>query len=359
MASPNTLIDLRVENAEQVLAAPLYKIPQLGMLHTIVNGIKYQQSVVWQNEFGLSAITDPGCGDPANDGGTADLTEKVWAPNRLAITKVYCYGDYEQKLANLDFPEGVNVRNLGRNKFLELAMGAMFSQLMWREMFRIGWFADSAITANDLRDNTGAADAAKVPYFNQYDGFWKQILALNGGTPTAAIAKNAENTEAGQLALGATDAYDALVAMYNNSDSRLKAAEGKMYVLTDTLYTNLLGYIEDKANYSGGGFSWVGGEHIGTLHFRGIPVYAVYEWDNNIQGNLRNATTPAAFNKPHRGILTTKENLRLGFDLTGNPLQSGSVAEIFEDQRTQQTIERAKWMQDSQIPFDYMIATAY
>jgi len=186
---------------------------------------------------------------------------------------------------------------------------------------------------------------------------WKQIfagVAIGAGTwghiPRVALAPNAESTKALQLSTFAAGASltifrDLLAA----ADGRLRSAPNKVILVSDTIFANWQEYKESKVLES----SWKQQDFdMQTGVYRGCTIIPMDSWDRHIIGDFDNGTT---WHLPHRAVLTTVEQLAVGFD-SSSEMQN---FDAFLDKTTELYNIKAGYKLDTKTMEHYMIAAAY
>lgn len=283
--------------------------PTLNDLHEIEQGIKYNEQIVFAGRMGLMGKTVAGCTPNAVGGIT--LTEKTWTPVDMDFRLEHCSANAnaQDKLIrqmskmNPDFYNVIEGSNSPVGNFLVAKVVEGFNE----NLIRQAWFSD---TAAALTSGGGVFKVGTdLGYFNSFNGLFKQIFTDIPTTDSkyVAIAKNAGASYALQ-ALASGDAIATLKAMYNKADSRLLDSGAAKFYVTRSLWDGYLNDLESLQN-TGNGNTTINENGQVTLTYRGIPVVKVEVFDRVIAAYQDNGTK---WNLPHRAVLSTPANLRIG-----------------------------------------------
>lgn len=356
MASVVTTAGLNLDAIEPadiskyVFESALFNGP-LSVLHRIDTGIQADEKIRLVGLPGLAGECTEGCDAPS--GTTLAMSEKVWTPKTIGFRLAHCSADLSQQLIALKkrmarYPDEYDPS--GSPEFEVLANAA---DITTRKMlFRHAHFGDKDIA--NVSSGGYLKNGTDVKYFNCLDGLWKQVFAGVSATDIkrVTISANAGSSYAAQeLAADAT--ISILKDMFNKSDARLKQNRGtSYYAITRTLADNLMDTLESKslANTTDAkallqSQGQPGSEFL-VYVYRGIPVYVMDEWDEIITAYFNNGTK---YDKPHRAILTTVENVPVG---TPSEEMLGSMDGWYEK-------KDKKYYLDGEARFDVKILEEY
>ena len=344
--SPVT-VEFGFKQAEAFVLEPFYDNTAINQIHTIDADILGKQQIAYAGLLGLSGKADTGCGFTAD--GTITTSEKFWDPKPIKAGFSQCWNDLYPSFLQYANAGGVDRKNLDMNAAFISFISDQLSDDLQQNFLRRAWFSDTSAVSGDFTN--GATD---LPYFNIYDGLWKQIFDSVTATDSYryTISENAAASTTAQLTLASDRAYLAMDAMYKNVDSRvLQNGQSPIFVLTRSLFDNYITYLESKNTFNSferieNGFT--------TTSFRGIPVIRADFWDRNIQSYYKTGS-PLVYDNPNRAILSTKENLRVGVD------RSKSLSQIKTWYNEEDELWRAKYatMEDTKMIHGFMVAAAY
>jgi len=283
--------------------------PELNSLHDIETGIKYDTQIVFAGRGGLLGKKVTGCTPNAITG--VSLSEKKWSPVQEDFRLEHCSADVDtqDKLVNQmakmnpDFYNVIEGSQSTIGDFLVASILERFNENLLRKV----WFND--LTAENIVDGGNITNGVDVGYFNTFNGFFPQIFTE---IPTSAknyvaISQNAGASYALQtLPAGASIAI--LKSMYGKADSRLLNDATKKFYVTRTIYDGYLNDLETLQN-TGAGNTMINENGQLTLRYRGIEVVNMEIWDRTIDSYYDNGTK---FDKPHRAVLSTPANLKVG-----------------------------------------------
>lgn len=290
----------------QVINELTFADPELNSIHQIDQGIKHDKQIVFAGRMGLMGKAVSGC--TPNDVAGVQLSEKFWRPVFEDFRLPHCAADVDtqdkliNQMARMN-PDYFNVIE-GSQSTVGNYLVAVVIDGFKENLLRKIWFSD---TAADTVANGGVlTNGTDKGYFDTFDGLFKQIFTeVNPANVT--IAKNGGASYAAQE-LASGEAIAILKGMYNKADSRLLALADKKFYVTRTIWDGYLNDLEDIQN-SGAGNTMINENGQMTLRYRGVEVVNMEIWDRVITAYEDNGTT---YNLPHRAVLSTPDNLRVG-----------------------------------------------
>lgn len=297
-----------LKDISAIIGERFYTNPAIANLHDIETGIKYNKQIVFAGKKGLVASKMTGCAPNEISGIT--LTQKTWNPVDHDFRLPHCSADVnaQDKLLrqfarmNPDFYNVLEGSNSPVGNFLiAFVEDALMQDILWKI-----WHSDTA--AETIADGGDFSNTTDIDQINTIDGLWKQFAAAvaGEGLKRVTIAKNAGATYALQ-ALAANEGLTILRAMYEAADSRLIADPALKFMVTRTIYDNLLTTYEERES-NGGLLTRL--ENGGGLAFRGIEVVNMSTlWDVFIDGYLNDGTAKV---NPNRALLTVPANIPVG-----------------------------------------------
>lgn len=352
--SAYTLVDLDLNPVEatelgQAIIEETFKISDTDMsnLYDINTGIQYDEQIPFIDQIGHVGQVSADCTPPPVTG--VDITQKLWTPKMIEGRLEHCQKDVSMlfKLAqqlsrvNPDFYDRIG------NPLFQL-VGARLMDAMQRAIFRLIWLGDTA--AQTISNGGVFNDAVDIGFYTPFDGFWKQIVAAVGGSKID-IPQNQEATFADQLNLDADSAQNIFQAMYNAADPRLRTDPEARFYVTDTLFLNYKNYLANTPA-TAGGLTQALIDGVPTVAFQGIPVEPLYELDRLIQSDQAG---PAAYNLPHRAVLSVRRNLAVGTVSTTD----FENLEIWYDRTDKKNYMDFAFKLDSKMLEDFFTVVAY
>lgn len=108
---------------------------------------------------------------------------------------------------------------------------------------------------------------------------------------------------------GAKALFKAMYAAMPNTLRSMKSDGGVMFIVTQSIYDNYMESLETATGIPAAYQKLIDGQE--RLLFRGIPIIARPQWDENIEEDFGSI-------RPHRAMLTARENLVFGTDGSGD-----------------------------------------
>ncbi len=325
---------------------------RLSQLFNVIYGAVNGKKVGFIGEFGLIGKKAQGC-NPEYGNSTLATSEKTWELGSWGVYESICYSDLLGTLAQTAMRKGVNIADLTGTEYMDDIIYPRLELAIYKMLMRLAWFGD---TAADTVANGGVlTNGTDAEYFTITDGFWKRLFAIVAadGARRTTIAANAQTTFATQksalLQSGvATDIIDRLI-MDASTDLR-QGANQVIYVTQslkdalsrDIIKNNVGSELQWKAIFSG----------ITESEYQGIRLVALPMWDSIIQSY---ESTGNAWNKPHRALYTTTDNLLVGVD----GYTDFAELDVFFDQKSELNLLKSKGMLGTLIAQDNMVQVAY
>lgn len=278
-------------------------------IHIIDNGIVAKTQIPFLGNFGTLGKKVTDC-TPSSDTQTITNTEKFWDPEDVLIRIQQCYKDLDSTFFAWTRKKGLNIEDLSKTDFYDFITDRLAGK-MEPTIMRIAWFADKNIAWTTDSPAGVLAPAIAKDYMNMIDGLWKQIFAICSATPARknyTITENSAVSKLLQFTLASDRAKLAYDSLLYDADPRLKADPNKVILTTVSLYENFEKWLTSQAitpSYE----SLING--IKVMKLRDTLIIPVVNWDMDISTYFDNGVT---LDLPHRAILTTKDQLHIGFD---------------------------------------------
>lgn len=352
--NPNTLTFSadQVRSLAEVFIASVFDKPELSAVHTFDDGIVNDKQIGIISRFSKITKKDPGCGNGVLSK-SIGLSGKEWDPQQTKIWLQLCHSDFETNFLMFLKEKGINYSDITQTEIADFIL-EMMGDAAVEDVWRLAWFSDSTHTNVSAGSGTEVITSGVdlTDYRILPSGFWKQIFAIvtADATRKTAIAANAEATFLLQdSVLTAAAANTLLAKIVTDADYRLQGASDKVLLVTQSIMNKYMDYLESIAVPASfekieGGFS--------VMKRRGIDIIAINQWDRTIRTDFSNGTV---WSLPHRAVLTTKRNLRIGMD------DSGAIGQfnVFHDPMTETNNFKGGYKIDAKIVEDYMVQAAY
>jgi hypothetical protein len=330
----------------------VFQNPTIDQFHTVVNGIKAKQQMLYLGQFGLTGKKLTSC-DITPSTSSLPVDQKFWQPQYIGDRIEECYTDLLSSFFVWGLKNGVQKPDLTNTDFA-LFLEERFALAAYETALRMAWLGN---TAADIATNGGyLANSVDPDYFNVLNGFWAQAktIAAADATKHVAIANNAGTSYATQ-AFTATDTDNKLVttmfeSMIYGADLRLRGAKDKIIVATQSVVDQ---YARERKAASNIELAYERTESgIDTFKVDGVEVIPFQFLDRHIRAYENNGTK---WNQPHRALFTTKGNLQIGTEETSNL----SELDAFYDKKSKMYCVDYGYNLDAKIAEDYLTMVAY
>lgn len=290
----------------QVISELTFGDPEINSLHQVEQGIKHNKQIVFAGRMGLMGKTVSGC--TPNEISGISLTEKTWTPVFEDFRLPHCAADVDtqdkliNQMARMN-PDYFNVIE-GSQSTLGNYLVAVVIDGFKENLLRKIWFSD--VAADTVANGGVLTNGTDKGYFDTFDGFFKQMFN-DTSLERITVTKNSGASYAAQE-LASGEAIAVLKDMYNKADSRLLALTDKRFYVTRSIFDGYLNDLEDIQN-QGAGNTMINEDGQMTLRYRGVEVVKMDIWDRVVAAYENDGT---AYNLPHRAVLSTPDNLRVG-----------------------------------------------
>ncbi len=341
------------QDLSEVFFENVFEKPDLGTFTDIVEKIKAKQNVTIMGRLNKPVGAGAGGCDPSSADVTINNKQKQWDPiivsDRISVCVIELKETFFEWATNNNL-EHSDLSNTDFANFLEDRYADEISECV----FRLAWFGDKNAAITPTGVITVGTNLAHV---NKIDGFWVQlfeIVTADANRLTAGLGpKNGQATKLLQE-FNDTDTTNQVVTktlqnMRYGSDKRLRSQKNLVYLVTESVadqYERELKKVE--ANYTSerleNGFT--------VLKSSGLDVVSFQFWDRMIETFEDDGTV---FNLPHRALLMTKPNFKIG------TAESGSMQKIdsFYDKTTKKNHFDFEFNIDALIIKDEEIQVAY
>ena len=303
------------EQFRELILEPTINSPDLAQILTIRNDTKAKEDILFAKKFKKVSHLDTGCGTVPRTPGM-DVEKLTWDPQPLEAWIAECGPEFDKTFLAWGLGVGYKRPDLQEAAIkIRAGLGAADAQTLnyWNEfvqdqmeeairddIFRIGFFADPAITGAMLTGGT-----ADVENYNQIRGLWPQIIALATTYASVKAYPIAANQTDDQL-LPAGEATKIFTSLLFGADRRLRGGLfGTPVILaTQSIVDNWA--LERQGQNLETSFKLVETGLVGPK-FNNVEIIPRPEWDEILMSDFY---VNGKANLPHRAVLTTKENLQ-------------------------------------------------
>ena len=328
--------------------------PEFRRFHTVYENIKAKEQIAYLRRFSKVTKKDAGCGQGAM-GKDLPMYEKFWDPVDAKVWLQFCWKDFLSSLFAWTIKNGYDKQDLDDTYLMEYIMEVLPDSEI-EDIWRIVWFGDTDITHDGASPAGTLGDSSDIAYYNLIDGLWKQIFAgvstAFGGykVPRYTISENSESTKDDQLTLADGRAKTIFKELIRQSDRRLRARSDKIILCTRELFDNWQDYKAGKVletSFAREDTDFEQGLYMNT------PIYPIDIWSDMIQSDFDNGTT---YYLPNRALLTTVENLAVGFDTFEG---AAGFNDAYLDKTTELYNIKSLFKIDAKIIEEFMCSVAY
>ena len=334
-----------------------YKNPAFTEFHAIEQGIKAGKQIALLGRMGLLGKKKTGCAPSESSSGITN-TEKFWQPVVIEDRVGDCWENIKETFFVWGTKNGIAREDLTDTdfaNFVEMRISEALNDTNWRN----AWFGDTAANNVGASPNPGNLTVGVDPdYFNALDGYWKQLFAIVATTSerksTGLASRNGQSTYADQK-FTTTDTtnrvvMETLASMKNDSTLLLKDQPNRVYIVTLSVFEQYARELRSYTNVEASYNRIESGYNV--LMFENIPVIPVSFFDRTIQDYFDNGSS---YYLPHRAVLTTTDNLKLGLEATSNL----DELDVFYDKTLKKIFMDFAVSMDAKVIDDELVQVAY
>lgn len=275
-----------------------------------------------------------GCGNVEPTGKKINITNRTLTVADLQIYFEQCPDQFEGTVYETLMKTGNDVNDLTGTQ-LEKLIQQLLSDAGRRDIFNLATLGDTTLANAEI---------------NAMDGFWKIIQDEVANYCVTRVANLGSGTLAANVGL------EILQELYEKAPRLLKAmpVADKQVAVTDAIFDNLLASYESRTSGSDAQFGVLQtgpdmGNGVPSLLYRGIKVFAVYEWSETIE--------EYALGNPHRAAYFAPKNWWIGTERRGDVTNIST--EVWYDRNEDLNKFRTRFKAGVQFAHCMLIAVSY
>lgn len=351
-----------IREISEALFTGAFAKPDVAQFHEIVEGIVAKKQIVILGRInGLLGKGTNACSE-SDATNTVTNTEKFWDPAYVSDRLAFCWKDLQGTFFIWGTKKGIAKGDLTSTDLL-IYLEELVKDAIIETVYRLAYFGDTSAANYNSTPAGVITNGTDLAYFDKINGIWKQLFAIVAATAARKTgdissgvgfaSKNAESSFAAQ-AFNTTDttnkvATTTLQNMRYGADMRLRSAVDLVYLVTQTIYDQYereliaanVAYTTERLENG-----------MMVLKSGGIEVVAFQLWDRIITSYFSNGTK---YYLPHRAILTTKTNLKLGVEEVG----SLGETDVWYDKTLNKTYLKFAFGIDAKVGQDELVQLAY
>lgn len=350
-----TLSPEEVKSVGECIFTDSFQNPSITDFHQVFEGIIAKKKIPILGRLkGLLGKGDGEC-NPTSSTNQVESSSKTWDPVIVSDRLEQCYKDLVSTFWTYILKKGIQKPDVTGTDYANY-ISDVVSEAIFESVLRLAWLGDTA--ADTVANSSYLTNGTEKKYFNKINGFWKQFLAIVAAdatkkTSTILTTRNAGASYAAQQ-FTSTDTTNlevsnALTAVRFGADKRLRRQTNLVYICTQSV----MDQYEKELIFANINYTTERLENgVMTLKNGGIELMSFELLDRLIDEYMDNGTK---LNNPHRLVLTTKDNLGVGVESTGNL----SELDIFYDKKTKTNIVDFQYTIDAKVLKDEYVQLSY
>ena len=293
--------------ASKMLLEPMFTSDDIMKHYTIYPNVKYKQNVFLANSLRNITALNNGCADPTCTPDTFNIDDKVITTVNVAVKLEQCWKEFYDEFIVESYKNGINMPDLS---------GTQLSKVI---LDRVSNGIKSDVVRNMWAGDTASADCN----YAWTDGLFKLMDA--GGITTGTGTTGSSPGSALYVAVGgilpAGDGATLLDAVWQGAGANLQQipAKDKRIFVTPNVYNSYyasLTAIASTGSVDYGHSEAQSGANYPRLHFRGVEVVPLYEWDTILTAQDPDLWDIGGTNYKNGALYTAKSNLFIGSDVS-------------------------------------------
>ena len=341
-----------LQSLSELLFSKVLGEERLAQVFNVIFGAENGKKVGFIGEFGLVGKAAQGC-EPTYNNSQIETSEKTWDLGEWGVYEKICYKDLLGTLAQVAMRRGANIADLTGTEYIDDVVYPRLELAIYKMLMRFAWFGDK--NADNVADGGVITNGVDPEFFSVTDGFWKRLYAIVAANAQrrVEIAANNQTTFAAQksgiITSGvATGVLDNLIM---GATPELRQAANQVIFVTQSLKDALVRDI--RANNVGSELQWRSiWDGITETEYQGIRLVAMPFWDSIIQSY---ESTGTKWNKPHRALYTTTDNLLVGID----NYTDFAELNVFFDEKSELNLLKSKGALGTIVAQDNLVQVAY
>lgn len=272
-------------------------------------GVKSKLWLYYSDQLDKLTRLSNGCGwNPSGNG--VDITRKAIDAKPLVVEREQCFDEFLQTAWEYALKNGKDISDFSDTDIAEV-LQSIYNPVVARDMQRIMWFGDTTLIGN--------------PAYNMIDGYFRKIQLGIAGSTIVNYTITAMATPA--------DAYNAILAVYNNQPRPMKSKYDKKILVTRNIYDLYVTYLTTVSGVDGSFTLLMNG--LPQVMFRGVEVVCQDIWDDYFIADF-----PGSYNFGRIVMVTVDEALVAGFDIEDN----ANWTEYWYERRERQMLYRTQYV---------------
>jgi hypothetical protein len=343
-------------NASKYLLEPMFHSDDIMRNYTIYPNVKYKQFITMAPSLKSITAQNSGCGTAnACDPAGFTMEQKAIEVKQVSVKQEQCWNEFQNLYIAESYKAGLSMPDLTGTQIAEVILDRVRKGIQY-DTVRNMWAGDPA------------AAVADCSYQSMGNGLWESLsvgTAINSATQLREVT-GGTTAAANLITVGAAitpaDADLLLQTVFDTAPAELQqipASEKRMFV-TPNIYNAWYGSLTTVASAGAvdyGHSEAQSGVNYNRIHFRGVEVVPMYEWDTALTA-LTGADLPPLFTAATAGIQATqgciyaaKDNLIIGTNVSDPDNQ----LKIFYDEVSDNMYIRSNFTMGFQYGWDSLV----
>ena len=294
--------------ATKMLLEPIFHSDDIMRHYTVYPNVKYKQNVLLANGLNKIVMANPGCTSGTDNSGTGlttsfDIEDKEVTVANCSVKQSQCWNTFYNEFIVESYRDGINMPDLSGTELADV-IGNRVRKGVAQDIVRVMWGGDTGL--------------ALVTY-SWTDGLFKFMDAGSVGQTTFQASAGTGQVNVG-AALVKADVDSLLAQVFDEAPANLQqipASEKRMFV-TPNIYNTWYGALTQIGGSGAvdyGHSEAQSGANYNRLHYRGVEIVPMYEWDTILTDDDPALWNVAATNYKNGVVYAAKSNLIIASDV--------------------------------------------
>ena len=293
--------------AAKMLLEPMFTSDDIMRNYTIYPNVKYKQNVFLANSLRDITEANEGCADSTCTPSTFNIDDKVLETANVAVKLEQCWNTFYNEFIVESYKNGINMPDLTGTQLAKVIL----------DRVRNGIKSD--VVRNMWGGDTGSVNC----HYSWTNGLFQLMNAggVSVGTGTTGSVPGSALYTTVSSVLPAGDGALLLDSVWQNASADLQqipASEKRIFV-TPNVYNSYYASLTTIASAGAvdyGHSEAQSGVNYPRLHFRGVEIVPMYEWDTIMTTHNPTIWDIGATDYKQGAIYTAKSNLMIGSDVS-------------------------------------------
>ena len=293
--------------ATKMILEPIFHSDEIMRHYTLYPNVKFRQNVFLANSLNKIVMANGGCSSADNSGSglstSFNIDDKQISVADCSVKMSQCWDTFFNEFQVESYRDGIDMPDLTGTQLADVIANRVRKGIA-QDVVRVMWGGDTAL--------------GFVTY-SWTDGLFKLMDAGTVGLETLSVSGGTGQTAVGGTLVG-TDCDSLLAQVFDGAPAALQQvpASEKRFFVTPNIYNAWYGSLTTVGQAGAVDYSHSEaqtGINYNRLHFRGVEIVPMYEWDTIMTDDDPALWNTGGVNYKNGVVYAAKDNLLIGADV--------------------------------------------